>query len=939
MDPITAFQVGASVVAFVDFACALVSTGYRVYKSPSGRSERTVRLSQIAKDLSLVQTRIEQEITRFVSNESDQEVLELCQECKRIGADITSTVESLTARGTSKLSFAKSSFAVAARGLWKDGQVEALKERLEQVRSKMMIAIMISIWLDDISRRLGEAEKHIIQEVANIRAWKLTGIENQKEAREQQAQTLADDLWSSDWQPDLKGQCLTSSQWIDTAILRSLSFADMDTRNTMVSQAYGNTYQWVFSQEAGACGFSHWLKAENSDVFWITGKAGSGKSTLMRYITRHKQLESHLKEWANRLHVVQAAYYFWDSGSNPLQKSREGMMRTLLYQCLEQCPDLLPLVAPRRYAMYEILGHNHFTAPPWAWEELEKALSRLAAESGKYFRIALFIDGLDEFRGDRSQLISFIKLLNTAYKIKICVSSRPWTEFADALCQNPRLTIQDFTHNDILFFIKDQLESHPAFVEWKRVDSTTQSLITDIARGAEGIFLWVAVVVRSVLQSLAAGKAFAETQSFVRSIPPDMSKLFTKIWNSIEPEWIETSSRLFQAKVAALNLINLDVKLLWLMEEGGIPAGDDDKVKKGITPILRRKLDMHTRGILEISASGSIEFLHRSAKDWILGPEIWNQIQSKTPPEYDPSLALLKAANTLTLPNINLSEGTYAWAAIDRILTAASNVADRPEVVPHLVAALDELNSILSRLAGVSQHKNPTAFAAKHWISRLDKIRYKGLDHEAETCFVELAARFAILPYVKAKVSLHPELLHQIRRRKRISLLEGAIYGPDEDTSPRWMPIDEDSNIRPLSTAQRWELLNFLLDKGDSPGRKAYRHKSHHVSWKLSSSWSVLEQLTGEWEWRKQQRELEELRQVGERTYMRRRMHPQRRAEEKEPSEGELLQELREKRERLEEIWKEQNAVNLNGDYFDKVLRLLQRAQTTRRNPHQTPTR
>jgi hypothetical protein len=328
----------------------------------------------------------------------------------------------------------------------------------------------------------------------------------------------------------------------------------------------------------------------------------------MRYISRHQQLESHLKEWANGLRAVQAAYYFWDSGSNPLQKSREGMMRTLLHQCPRQCPDLLPLVAPRRYAMYEILGHDHFTAPPWTWEELEKTLSRLAAKSGENFRIALFIDGLDEFSGDRSQLISFIKRLNTAYQIKICVSSRPWTEFADALCQNPRLTIQDFTHSDILFFINDRMDSHPAFVERKRVSSTTQSLTTDIARGAEGIFLWVAVVVRSVLRSLTAGKAFTEIQRFVRSIPPDMSKLFTKIWNAIEPEWIETSSRLFQAKVAALDLINLDVKLLWQMEECGIPCGDDDKVKQAITPILRRKLDMHTRGILEIAASGSIEF-------------------------------------------------------------------------------------------------------------------------------------------------------------------------------------------------------------------------------------------------------------------------------------------------------------------------------------------
>jgi len=39
-------------------------------------------------------------------------------------------------------------------------------------------------------------------------------------------------------------------------------------------------------------------------------------------------------------------------------------MRTLLYWYLDQQADLIPLVTPRQYAMYSILGHTHFTVPP-----------------------------------------------------------------------------------------------------------------------------------------------------------------------------------------------------------------------------------------------------------------------------------------------------------------------------------------------------------------------------------------------------------------------------------------------------------------------------------------------------------------------------------------------------------------------------------------------
>ncbi|GAB1311859.1 hypothetical protein MFIFM68171_02069 [Madurella fahalii] len=957
MDPVTAFQVGASVIAFVDFAYTLVSTGYEVYKSPDGRTGRIVQLSKVAEDLNSVRARIEKGIARFPSSESDHELLILCQECRRIGAALESTVQSLTARGTSKLNYAKSSFVVATKGLWKDGEIQALNESLEQVRSRVMMALMISVWqdvklversnetiqrkLDDIASQLGEVEKPIIQEVANIRASNPTGIENQNEPRERQVQTLAEDLWLFNWQPDLDGQGVPSSQWINRAILKSLSFTDMDNRDTMVTQAYKNTFQWVFSRGAGACGFSQWLETDSSDVFWITGKPGSGKSTLMKYITScRQQLEKHLGEWANGLPLIWATYYFWDAGSNQLQKSREGMMRTLLYRCLEQRPDLLPLVTPRRYAMYSVLNHAHFRAPAWEWEELHKALSRLAAESSKSFRLVLFIDGLDEFSGDRAQMISFIKLLNTEYDIKICVSSRPWTEFADALGQNPRLTMQSLTRNDILFFIKHQLEGHQAFMERQKASSTTQSLIDDIAQGAEGVFLWVAVVVRSVIQLLTAGKTIREIRSFVRSIPPDMSELFTKIWDAIEPKWKEASSRLFQVKVAALNIMRLDVKLLWRIEEGPLPDGKDDEVIRVIWPILRRKLDMHTRGILEIAASGSVEFLHRSAKDWILGHEIWNTIKSKTPPEYDPSLALLKAATTQLLPNTDLYS---AWSEIASLLTAARNVANRPEVVPRLVVALDELNSILSHLAGADECKNPTMFSTMHWVSRFDKDRYKFSDHDAETCFVELAARFAILPYVKAKVSLHPELLRQPRRRKRMSLLEGAIYGPDEELVSRWAHTDEWSGSRQLPIPQRWELINCLLDAGDSPGRKAYRRKCQRASWKLPSGWSILEQVSGEWEWREREwereweRELKREREQGrewERAQVRERKRERRRER------AQMRVRLREREREREREWElmrsQQNMVNPSGIYFDEVLRLLQEAQTTRQKPGST---
>jgi len=48
--------------------------------------------------------------------------------------------------------------------------------------------------LDEIAGQLGKAEKHIIQEVANIRASKPIATEPQNEPKELQVRTLAEDL-------------------------------------------------------------------------------------------------------------------------------------------------------------------------------------------------------------------------------------------------------------------------------------------------------------------------------------------------------------------------------------------------------------------------------------------------------------------------------------------------------------------------------------------------------------------------------------------------------------------------------------------------------------------------------------------------------------------------------------------------------------------------
>lgn len=138
------------------------------------------------------------------------------------------------------------------------------------------------------------------------------------------------------------GSMMASAQ----RLLNDLDFPDMLVRHSNIAEAHYNTSEWIFSQESSSqnCGFVQWLE-HGTGIYWVAGKPGSGKSTLLKYIHENPQTLELLRPWANPLKLVLAKHFFWNSGDH-LQKSQEGLLRSLLFDILRTCPDLIPMVCP-----------------------------------------------------------------------------------------------------------------------------------------------------------------------------------------------------------------------------------------------------------------------------------------------------------------------------------------------------------------------------------------------------------------------------------------------------------------------------------------------------------------------------------------------------------------------------------------------------------------
>jgi hypothetical protein len=111
--------------------------------------------------------------------------------------------------------------------------------------------------------------------------------------------------------------------------------------------------------------------------------------------------------WAGGSRIITANYFFWNSGI-PLQMSKEGLLRSLLFQILRQSPELIQTVSPGRWEFLCLFNEDD---REWTKRELEQMLRTAAGALGATNKLCIFEDGLDEFDGRHDDLVHPFKAL------------------------------------------------------------------------------------------------------------------------------------------------------------------------------------------------------------------------------------------------------------------------------------------------------------------------------------------------------------------------------------------------------------------------------------------------------------------------------------------------------------------------------------------------
>ncbi|KUL88478.1 hypothetical protein ZTR_05452 [Talaromyces verruculosus] len=710
MDPVSAVTFAATILTFVDFSWNLVKGSYQVYQSATTTTTDDARLSTILADLENVTDNLQYNITG--SSPHLEDLRQLAAGCAEVSRELSSILEKLKRKEGNKVwrsleatwrHMRKEKEVAAIEGRLNTYRLQLLL-RLNLIFRGLSLSEKSLDNLTNLASSVTDLEKKLIKELselvrnnnenesslAEIRG-SLSAILSQMKAIPK-LNTAEECILRRLYFPSMHSRLDTVSEaeigtfaWLledEEDEVHSVKLSPAETiadtsDSSIVNQGETNEQDTdskrdkEFSERAIAAGVNHsitnkssikrsdeqrmkqqvrqpflaWLSSGDG-IYHISGKAGSGKSTLVKFLCQNPRLNRELERWAGN-NLVFANFFFWASG-NKLQRSLEGLYRSLLFEILNQCPELIDKVLPDQWAKMKS-NPTKWAGMPFLFSELRQAMETITTKcSFPHHRFFFFIDGLDEYEGDRTDHLDLARnLKNWSFSadMKMCVSSRPHTEFLNVFDSDLQMHLHHLTRADIELFTMATFEKESNF---DNKDEKSRNIVQDIVDSADGVFLWVRLVVRSLLNGFRHRYPVAYLKQKLEKMPRELDILFDKIFNSIDSGDREKSDKML---LLAATYPNLDVLMFsWLddLEDPDFPFNAPIQAYSDVEirdrhEVVRLQLDGLCKGLLEITENGrrgrtemkdiyfgyEVQFFHRTVGDYVKEPARYAEIEGR----------------------------------------------------------------------------------------------------------------------------------------------------------------------------------------------------------------------------------------------------------------------------------------------------------------------
>jgi hypothetical protein len=277
---------------------------------------------------------------------------------------------------------------------------------------------------------------------------------------------------------------------------------------------------------------------------------------------------------------------------------------------------------------------------------------------------------------------------------KALLSSRPLTAFTDCFAGQPQLELQQLTHDDITKYVSESLSEHPQMVYLTAsYNEETKALVEEIVSSASGVFLWVKLVVKSLLKGLQNGDQIEDLRLRLRALPRDLEALFAHMLNDVPTSYKSQAARIFQIlrcnddyhkafgsfrkqerPLSAVRLSYAEGKIEDVIDADVLPLSNEELKRREDT--TERRLRSRCAGLLELRTRGKshqgetnlveerdgkdVVYLHRTVGDFLHRREAWDEVLGHTEGlDFHASLPVLRSL-VMEVKMLNLGQQSPA---------------------------------------------------------------------------------------------------------------------------------------------------------------------------------------------------------------------------------------------------------------------------------------
>ncbi|KAK2764189.1 hypothetical protein CKAH01_15795 [Colletotrichum kahawae] len=484
MSGLEAFSMACNVMTVISFSLETIDLYRKIYESGCSdpklaNSAERIRKTSVQVDQVLNKQPQLGSAQRVMTTDAEKQLRDVAAECLRYSKEIEREIASTSPKKSGLPRALKST----VKTVWRKPRLDQLKSHLEASRKDMDTTINVQILEEcirsgklnyDIYTTLTEDNQNFIQaytrrsQVIEVLLKKVSLQITEQSSKIQKEFHARFDVMETSKHEHQAYDCL----------IQSLKYENMDERKNNIPSRHEKTFEWIFEGR----------ESEKFGNDRVVGKETSGDTEK-----RHWRLSQ-----AEEAKEKQREADFPDTGAAA--------------QLLRNNPEI----------------RHKRDVTDWDTDDLKEYIFETLRFAHRFYLILL--DGLDELsdpHGGMDELLIFLDNLMQHDRVKLCISSRPERSFEEKFSSGRRLRMQDLVFNDILNYTVQFLE---------RIGLTSnvpmkEAITTEILHKAEGVFIWVHLVLQSVRNGL---QQYNETWEHIHErlleLPRDLMQLYREMW-------------------------------------------------------------------------------------------------------------------------------------------------------------------------------------------------------------------------------------------------------------------------------------------------------------------------------------------------------------------------------------------------------------------------